>query len=339
MAKINNTTLVSVIVPVFNSEKYLDKCINSILGQSYKNFELILVNDGSTDSSYDICKKYESLDSRVMVIDKNNGGAAQARNVAIQKSNGKYLAFVDSDDYIDTDFIKTLFDQINSANADISTCNYYSIYTNGKNIERANKPTFKEFNNLEAVRDLLIENSSLETILCNKLFKKQLFSDNNLKLIEGEIYEDTRLLYKLAYYSQKTIFINKPLYYYLQRDGSVMNHGVKLKYLKLQTIITEEANDWLSQKTNKLDLEIQAYKLTGQINSLNYMVDGKRIYNDIWKKVSRDIKINFINYLKNPYITKNRKLLVMFSVLGKTPYKLLRKIYIKQRSIQQGSIR
>lgn len=338
MAKINSMIQVSVIVPVFNSEKYLDKCINSILDQSYKDFELILVNDGSTDSSYDICKKYESLDARVMVIDKNNGGAAQARNIAIQKSNGKYLAFVDSDDYIDANFIKILVKEIESSNADICACSYYSVYDK-QMIQRANKPTFKEFNNLEAVRDLLIENSSLETILCNKLFKKQLFSDNNLKLIEGEIYEDTRLLYKLAYYSQKTIFINKPLYYYLQRDGSVMNHGVKLKNLKLQTIITEEAGDWLSQKTNKLDLEIQAYKLTGQINSLNYMVDGKRIYNDIWKKVSRDIKNNFINYLKNPYITKNRKLLVMFSALGKTPYKLLRKIYIKQRSIQQGSIR
>lgn len=331
MAKINTKPVVSIIVPVFNTEEYLEKCIGSILDQSFTGLELILVNDGSTDSSLDICKKYAEIDKRIKIIHKKNGGAAQARNIAIEQSQGEYITFVDSDDYIHADFIKTLLENAKNKNADISACNYFCLYNEKQIIERANKPAIKDFDNIEAVRDLLLENSTLETILCNKLFKRSLFIDNNLKLIEGEIYEDTRLLYKLAYFSKSITFINRPLYYYLQRDGSVMNHGVKLPNLLLQTKITEEAGEWLSQRTGKLNLEIEAYKLTGQINSLNYMVDGKKIYNDIWKKVSGDIKSNRKKYLSNPYISKGRKLLVVFSSFGKIPYKIVRNQYTKSR--------
>lgn len=112
-------------------------------------------------------------------------------------------------------FIETLFENAKSKNADISACNYYCDYNDGRIVNRPNKPNKKDFDNLQAVRDLLLENSTLETILCNKLFKRKLFMDNNLKLIEGEIYEDTRIMYRLAFYAQKITFINKPLYYYL----------------------------------------------------------------------------------------------------------------------------
>lgn len=327
MAKINTKPVVSIIVPVFNTEKYLEKCIGSILDQSFTGLELILVNDGSTDSSLDICKKYTEIDKRIKIINKKNGGAAQARNIAIEQSQGEYIAFVDSDDYIHADFIKILLENAKNKNADISACNYFCVYNEKRIIERANKPAIKDFDNIEAVRDLLLENSTLETILCNKLFKRSLFIDNNLRLIEGEIYEDTRLLYKLAYFSKLITFTNRPLYYYLQRDGSVMNHGVKLPNLLLQTKITEEAGEWLSQRTDKLNLEIEAYKLTGQINSLNYMVDGKRIYNDIWNSLAEDIKSSIKKTLSNPNVSKKRKILSIYLFLGKNPYIAVRKLY------------
>lgn len=328
MAKIiNNKPLISIIVPIFNSKLYLDKCINSIISQSYKNLEIILINDGSTDSSFEICKKHAELDKRIKIINKKNGGAAQARNIAINKSKGEYLAFVDSDDYVHVNFIETLFENAKSKNADISACNYYCDYNDGRIVNRPNKPNKKDFDNLQAVRDLLLENSTLETILCNKLFKRKLFMDNNLKLIEGEIYEDTRIMYRLAFYAQKITFINKPLYYYLQRDGSVMNHGVNLNNLNLQTLITKEADTWLKQRTNKLNDEIEAFHLTGQINSLNYMVDGKKIYNNIWRKIAINMRKNRKEYLNNPYISKSRKMLVVLPKFFKTPYKLIRFIY------------
>ena len=199
-----NNPLVSIVVSVYNTEKYLDKCIKSILDQTYKNLEIIIINDGSTDSSQSICERFKDQESRITLIDKANTGAADSRNIAIQKANGEYIAFVDSDDYIDKKFIEILIKNMFDYDCQISACNYASVYENGKTLIK-NKPLTREFNNIEAVRDVLVENSILETMLWNKLFKINLFTNNNIKMPVGDIYEDTRIIYKLQFCSQKIL--------------------------------------------------------------------------------------------------------------------------------------
>jgi len=331
-----NNPLVSIVVSVYNTEKYLDKCIKSILDQTYKNLEIIIINDGSTDSSQSICERFKDQESRITLIDKANTGAADSRNIAIQKANGEYIAFVDSDDYIDKKFIEILIKNMFDYDCQISACNYASVYENGKTLIK-NKPLTREFNNIEAVRDVLVENSILETMLWNKLFKINLFTNNNIKMPVGDIYEDTRIIYKLHFCAQKIFYTNQILYYYIQRNGSVMNQGVKIKNLKLQTIITLETRDWLIDKTDKLNDEINAYILTGQINILNYMVDGNKIYSDIWSKANNNIKKNLINIIKNPFISKKRKYLCILINFGKIPYSKVRKIYTQSKK-QKGII-
>ena len=115
--------LISIIIPVYNVEKYLDKCINSVLMQTYKNIEILLINDGSTDSSGQICESYAKKDSRIKVIHKENGGLSDARNVGIEHSTGSYIMFVDSDDYIDCNMASVLYNLLNSTNSDMAICN------------------------------------------------------------------------------------------------------------------------------------------------------------------------------------------------------------------------
>ena len=120
--------LISIVVPIYNVEKYLEKCINSIIIQTYKNIEIILVNDGSTDSSGKICDIYLKIDKRIKVVHKKNGGLSDARNVGIENAKGKYIAFIDSDDFLDSDFIEILYNLIIEYNADVSCCKCNVIY-------------------------------------------------------------------------------------------------------------------------------------------------------------------------------------------------------------------
>ena len=117
--------LISVVIPVYNTEKYLKECIDSVINQSYNNLEIILVDDGSTDNSLEICNKYADMDKRIKVIHKNNGGLSDARNVGIENANGKYITFVDSDDFIENDMYELLYNDVCENNAEIAGCDYY----------------------------------------------------------------------------------------------------------------------------------------------------------------------------------------------------------------------
>ena len=123
-----NSKIISIIVPIYNSEKYLERCINSILNQTYTNFELILINDGSKDSSLKICRKYASKDNRIVVIDKENEGVSIARNMGIQRAKGELISFVDADDYIEKTFLEDMLNVMSKYNVDYVTCGYNRVY-------------------------------------------------------------------------------------------------------------------------------------------------------------------------------------------------------------------
>lgn len=198
------SAIISIIVPIYNVDNYLEKCIDSILNQALEEFELVLVNDGSTDNSGAICDKYSNKDERVKVIHKKNGGVSSARNVGIKNANGDYIGFVDPDDYVDIDMYKKLYELCIKSNSDIAICKL-GREINGNIINKSDDEGLLELNNLEGMRELF-KGELYRFSLCNKLFNKKCFE--NIKFPEGRIHEDLSTTYKLFANSNKSIYTN-----------------------------------------------------------------------------------------------------------------------------------
>ena len=203
---------ISIIVPIYNVEKYLTNCIDSILNQTFKDFELILVNDGSTDNSFEICKHYKDIDDRICIIDKKNGGLSSARNAGLDIAKGEYIGFVDSDDYIHPQMYELLYNQIIKNKADISMCEFKKVSEFNKK-ELSDKVILNQeveiLNNKEAVFKLGENGSVTYVIACNKLYKKSLF--NNIKFKEGIIHEDEYIIHRLLYQVKTLVYIKEKL--------------------------------------------------------------------------------------------------------------------------------
>ena len=169
--------LVSIIVPIFNVDKYLEKCIKSIINQTYRNLEIILINDGSTDNSYQICKKYSEQDSRIVLIDKQNGGSASAKNYGLKIAKGDYISFVDSDDFVELDMIEYMVNTIKKFNTDIVQCEFVNLY---KNTTAFGQEDIVEIT-IDAKEFLsLFLTQWKNSLFCNKLFKMSFLHINVL---------------------------------------------------------------------------------------------------------------------------------------------------------------
>lgn len=177
---------ISIIVPVYKVEKYLRKCVDSILAQTFTDFEVILVDDGSPDNSGKICDEYAEKDNRVRVIHKENGGLSSARNAGIDVARGKYLGFVDSDDYIDEDMYEILYENLKIHDADISSVELIPFY--GDRYKKANKEKkVIILNKKEAIKSVL-EGTQFYAYAWNKLYRKELFKDN--RYLDGKTFEE-----------------------------------------------------------------------------------------------------------------------------------------------------
>lgn len=213
------TDLVTVIVPVYNTEKYIKKCVDSILGQTYTELEVILVDDGSTDSCPRICDSYAERDSRVRVIHKENGGLSDARNAALDIVSGSYVTFVDGDDYIEKNYVEYLYSLIKKYGADMSICSYKSVDADGKPVGSPAK-CGKEFvmDRKQAFFELL-SRKYFSNSACFRLFKTEHFRD--IRFPKGRIFEDVATVYKTMFLCDKVAFGGEALYYYLFRRGSI----------------------------------------------------------------------------------------------------------------------
>lgn len=214
---------ISIIVPVYNVEEYLEGCIESILNQTFKDFELILVNDGSTDKSSEICNKYKEIDSRIKVIHKDNGGLSSARNAGLNIARGKYIGFVDSDDTIHPRMYEILYDLIKKYKADMSFCRFkrtYEIINEGHQETKVMEVI--EMNNIEAINSLYDKEIGVNLVIaCNKLYNRKVFNDISYEV--GRIHEDEFIAHRILYKCKKIAYTNNELYYYLQREGSIMS--------------------------------------------------------------------------------------------------------------------
>lgn len=217
--------LVSVIVPVYNVEIYLKRCVDSIINQTYSNLEIFLVDDGSTDNCGKICDEYASRDKRIKVIHKKNGGLSDARNVAIDICKGKFITFIDSDDYVSLKYIEILIYNIKKYNACISTCSY-EIFSDNLIEKIQEKQNLLVLNNEDALENMLYQ-LNVTTSAWGKLYSKKLFK--KIRYPKGKICEDLDTTYKLFSISKKIVLSDAKMYYYLQRKSSIINSNFSLK--------------------------------------------------------------------------------------------------------------
>ena len=231
--KENKKQKISIIIPIYKVEKYLNKCVQSVVNQTYKNLEIFLVDDGSPDNCPKMCDDWAEKDSRIQVIHKKNGGLSDARNFGIEKATGDYIMFLDSDDYIHEEICKTLLNLITKYDAEISMCDACDVNENEQKIICNNKTTTEineqVFNKDELIKMLLNRDIKYFMTAWAKLYKTELFK--TLRYDVGKIHEDEFILHKLINQTNKLAYVNLPYYYYLQREGSIMQSKKEKSYI------------------------------------------------------------------------------------------------------------
>lgn len=256
MENINKNVLVSIIVPIYNVEDYLEKCIESLLDQTYRNIEILLIDDGSTDNSGRMCDSYAEKNNKIRVVHKKNGGLSDARNAGINIAQGDFFAFVDSDDYVEKNYIRAMLDCAIKYDADIVTCQYEKVW-NDLPQYHVNESTSCIFSSKDALLDLFSDKSSIYPMAWNKLYAKELFISNDVRYPFGKIHEDEFTTYKLIFYAKKIVMVNDILYFYRERPESIMQKQFNKNRLVLMDAL-EEMTRFIDENCPMLSLEVKS---------------------------------------------------------------------------------
>ncbi|MGL5245397.1 MAG: glycosyltransferase family 2 protein, partial [Sarcina sp.] len=265
----NKDLICSVIIPIYNVEKYLKKCIESIMDQSEKNIEIILVNDGSTDRSKDICNEYEKKDKRIKVIHKKNGGLSDARNAGLDVSMGKYIVFIDSDDWCDTHMIGDMCNKAEENNADLIVCGYLINYSQEKNIKKefTEEKLFQGKNEIkEGIYE--IESNEMFNVVWNKLYKNEIIKKFNLRFHkEGVPGED--LIFNCQYFKHinKLVFITGCYYNYMRLDTETLVY----KYRNNLYELTKKFNCFRKELYEFYNMNDKKYKILLSNTYISYI--------------------------------------------------------------------
>lgn len=243
MEKVKSCAFISVIIPVYNVSGYLERCIESVRKQTYANLEIILVDDGSTDKSGTICDSYISVDNRIKVVHKKNGGLSSARNAAIDVMTGEYMVCVDSDDYISNDYIEYLYNLLIDNDVDISMCQCKKVYSERDSLDIVTS-NVEVLDSEAAIKYFLYQKKFTASAPC-KLYKSCLF--NSLRYPDGRYYEDMAVICQLLDSVSKIAIGNQQKYYYVQRKDSIMSEDFNTK--KMHRIeIAEEIRFYINNK-------------------------------------------------------------------------------------------
>lgn len=259
--------LISIVIPVYNVEKYLEKCIQSVIAQTYTHIEIILVDDGSTDSCPIICDSYSKKDSRIIVYHKENGGLSDARNYGIDKSNGQYITFIDSDDCVDNDYVEYMYNLLKEYNTKMSVCKY--------RIVKDSKPSQSQYSAQEILLDQkkFLENMLYDVISvssCCKLYDKSLFK--TVRFPKGGLYEDNATTYKLIFQCKNIAVGFQEKYNYVMRENSIVHKEFnvkKLDLIKYTDIMCKEIIELYSD----LERAIIRRKVWSRLSILNQLND------------------------------------------------------------------
>lgn len=294
---------ISIIVPVYNAEKYLVKCLDSLVNQTKKNIEIILVNDGSKDKSIDILNEYkEKYPDMITIISQENQGQSVARNSGIENATGKYIAFVDSDDYVSENMFEKLYEKAIEEDFDVVASNVNCVYPD-KNLEIHSGVDFESTEMTKEEKSKLLLN--MYTVVWNKIYKREIFENKELWFEPGIWFEDVLFLYKLIPYIKSIANVEENLYQYIQRPNSVTyTYSDKLLDINkmLDKLVEFYEKNGLEMYTNELEYIYVRYMLATYIKRLAKAKDKKK-FNQGVKWARTKVKEKFPNYKLNIYLT------------------------------------
>ena len=303
--------LVSVIVPVYNIEKYLPRCIESILDQTYKNWEAIFINDGSIDNSLKVLEEYKKRDERIKIIDKKNAGSGAARNDGIETSKGKYIAFLDSDDWYEEDFLEKLYNNLIENSSDVSMCNPKMTYDDVNKNKKINTYFFNEIE-LNKTPEKILGILAMP-VVWNKLYKKDIIVKNRIKFPNYSFCEDVEFLYKTFLYANKVSKIEDDLYNYYQREDSetkkIKEESIEQVYKVIKNIENYVKENFIEKLEIFYQYKIQFLYSISQILLLRTNSD-KRL-----KKLVNKNNNLMVKNIKLKKISKNKKILVYYTAI------------------------
>ena len=284
---------ISIIVAIYNVAEYLDECIESLMAQTYENVEIVLVDDGSTDASLEICQKYAAISSKINVAHKENGGLSDARNYGIKISNGEYLMFVDGDDTLDQFACEVLYKALKEKETDVSIGN---LYKEGEGDVR-DQEHFCLYSAEDAIGEMLRE-TSFNTSACGKLYKKELFQE--ISFPKGKLYEDLGTIYKILDQANTVVYVPYDLYYYRTRENSITKQKFNPKKMDL-FVVTDEMIVFLENKYPQIVQTALNRRTRYAISFLKEIAICKSNEKECIKKLRDYVKENIWAYLKSPY--------------------------------------
>ena len=309
-----NNPKISIVMPVYRVQDYVLECLESIAAQTYKNIEVIVIDDGSPDDSGAICDDFAKKDTRFHVIHQKNGGLSAARNRGLKEATGKYIAFVDSDDSVAPEYIEKLYQSIHDNDSEVAACGF-----NQTHIDR------QAMSGDEATAVLLTKQLDEDLVAWNKLYLRSLFIDNKIEYPVGEIHEDNLTTYKLYAAAKRVSFVPEALYNYRLRSDSITQSNSVLKQLTMRERAAREAIEYFAQNEG-LREAAEVALLLAKFRFIDGALSGtinKKYYGDArdWVLKKR------AEFSKNRRLTKKLKLyLPLLSMMGGAPYKLFRKI-------------
>lgn len=274
---------ITVVIPVYNVEDYVERCLKSVINQSYENIEVIIVNDGSTDLSEKVILDTIDGDDRFKYFFKENGGLSSARNFGIEKATGDYISFIDSDDWIHEDFLRLMIESIQSSDSDIAVCNMSYIFSN--NSEKKRTPLLignETVSNITGLRDLF-NGKKFKFHAQNKIYKINLFKNNLIFYPNGKIYEDVFTTYKLFWNAKKISYVPKKLYFYQQnRPGSILATNFNSKRFDILDAL-DDIKKLLEENKLNLSKDFEHLVVINIISLVNYLASQYSSFSDTTK--------------------------------------------------------
>lgn len=306
----NQDQLVSVIVPVYNVEAYLLRCIESIVNQTYKKLEILLVDDGSLDKCGQICDEWAEKDRRVTAFHKENGGLSDARNYALDRMNGAYVTFIDSDDFVDEQFVSILMETITESGMDIAMSGFETVY-DGDTGTKLGKSEYKLIPYPK--EEMLRKNLKVQVgpNACGKLYRKKVF--NTIRFPKGLLYEDLAIVYDVLEEANGMAYVEAPLYKYYTRENSIMNSKFNMHQMD-EIMIIDRAMDKLERQRPDLHTMIEARRIYSY-----FMVLSRILYSeqgDEYAKQKREIEEKIKAHQKGVLSSKDVKISWKIRLIG-----------------------
>lgn len=307
---------VSVIVPIYNVEGYIEKCLETLVNQTLDHIEIILVNDGSKDNSALIAKKYlEKYPEKIVYLEKENGGLSDSRNYGMPYAKGEYIVFLDSDDYVEKDMYEKMYEIAKKENSDMVECDFYWEYPDKKK---------EDIGKIYSGKNEMLE--KIRVVAWNKLIKREILEKTKIQFPKGYRYEDVEFTYKLIPYLEKVSFLKKPCIHYMQRQGSIsntQNERTKEIFDVLEHVIDYyKQNNFYEKYRNELEYVYIRYAFCSSLLRI-VKIGDENIQEQLLQTTWENVNTKFPNWKKNPILKKNKSLKDLYlKTINKTTYKI-----------------